>query len=339
MSEHCDPSLPDGWVGGFSTSQPEFAYPTPDLSCLPVLGNLDNIDKLERQLSIEWPEFSWLTELGQDKSRCYVQFAPFISRVGYTNDGRIYSIICPQQGMLIPGIGTLNVEVTVTGQRGWVNENDRTIAAEMGVKGTVWFSLDAHASPIVQTMWKMFGELAGELPFPASKENAIEVETFLTGTPGQPLFPLLKGESDTFPIPEFARHTEAWSVGNLAVQIGAPRKTNSDFIDRFNELVLNLLNISTGNMLLEGNILSWNVWFKEPELVDQEEWANHADFWRHSIDVDHRSPDGEGTKPRFFDGTELNLRGDLLQEAIKKLVDHVTHSLIKKKMAQLAAGA
>ena len=51
-----------GWVGGFSTSRPEFAYPKPDLSSLPMLANMANIPLLQRQLDVLWPEFSWRTQ-------------------------------------------------------------------------------------------------------------------------------------------------------------------------------------------------------------------------------------------------------------------------------------
>ena len=54
-------------------------------------------------------------------------------RIGYTNTGRVFSIMCPQQGITLRLLGTLNVEVTVTGTRGWVNENNRKLAADIGV--------------------------------------------------------------------------------------------------------------------------------------------------------------------------------------------------------------
>lgn len=88
-----------------------------------MLQNMDNIDKLQRQQKVLWPEFSWQSEPAQaDKKRCFQMFAPDISRIGYTNEGRVYSIICPQQGIRIKDILCLNVEVTVTGQRGWVDQ-------------------------------------------------------------------------------------------------------------------------------------------------------------------------------------------------------------------------
>ena len=34
-----------GWIGGFSSSNPAFAYPNPNLKSLPMLGNMDNIPR------------------------------------------------------------------------------------------------------------------------------------------------------------------------------------------------------------------------------------------------------------------------------------------------------
>jgi hypothetical protein len=45
--------IPPGWIGGFAESNPAFAYPDPDLSSLPILGNMDNIDKLQRQQAVK----------------------------------------------------------------------------------------------------------------------------------------------------------------------------------------------------------------------------------------------------------------------------------------------
>ena len=96
MRSLLNPTPAPGWVGGFAQSNPAFAYPTPDLSSLPIFGNLENIDKLERQQKVVWPEFSWNSVPdGKDQERCYQMFAPDISRLGYTAEGRVYSIICP----------------------------------------------------------------------------------------------------------------------------------------------------------------------------------------------------------------------------------------------------
>src|SRR5689334_2007954 len=53
-----------GWIGGFAQSNPAFAYPDPDLTSLPLLDNMDNIDLLDRQQAALWPEFSWESQKG-----------------------------------------------------------------------------------------------------------------------------------------------------------------------------------------------------------------------------------------------------------------------------------
>jgi hypothetical protein len=325
-----DVQIPPGWIGGFAQSNPEFAYPDPNLSSLPMLDNMANIDLLKRQQGVKWPEFSWETEMGKtDPKRCFEMFSPYISRIGYDDFGRVYSIICPQQGMWINGIGCLNVEVTVTGQRGWVDEPNReyNLAADMTVEGKIWFSPSANQNPFIKMLWALFSK--SSLPFPSSKANAIRVTTHEYQNPDQPIFPVRRGEATLFKSPEFARHPEAWGVGNVEVQIGPIIKTNNDLVDDFNRLVMELFNLGSGNMLQSGNLLSWNVWFTDPGLVDTEEWRTHAERWRESIDEDHGSPTGPGTIPRFFDGTPFNPVDELIEEKIEEIINWLIHHFIK----------
>lgn len=312
-----------GWVGGFAQSNPAFAYPHPDLSSLgPLKGNMDNIDLLQRQQKVLWPEFSWETVPGKADSRCYQMFAPDISRLGYTNEGRVYSIICPQQGACSPTVGCMNVEVTVTGNRGWVDESNQTLAADMEVVGKIWFSPGAKQIPIVKRLWDKFAD--SKLPFPSEKKQAIEVVTYNPGKRPETIFPLMKGETppSMFPIPEFARHADgAWAVAHLGVEIGAPRPTGSKIVDKFNEVIMTIFNTASGNMLKDGNVLTWNVWFIAPQLVNQEEWKNHAIKWRDSINADHGSPLGNGTSPRYFDGTPFNALKSMLDNEEQMLLD------------------
>jgi hypothetical protein len=312
-----NPAAVPGWVGGFAQSNPAFAYPTPDLSSLDMLDNLANIPLLQRQQKVVWPEFSWETEpMATDKRRCYQMFAPDISRLGYTNEGRVYSIICPQQGFASPSLGSLNVEVTVTGNRGWADESNRELAADMTVTGKIWFGPSAHEGLVLTQIAKILEK--HNRPFPFTKKDAIQVATFKPGDPTQPIFPLTKGQTTAFPIPAFAQHESlAWTVGHLGVEIGHPAKTNVAVVDDFNELIMAIFNLASGNMLLAGNTLTWNVWFTAPDLVDQAEWAAHAEKWRQSIDADHGSPDGNGTSPRFFDGTPFEpLKSILIEEGV-----------------------
>jgi hypothetical protein len=140
-------------------------------------------------------------------------FAPDISRLGYTNKGRVYSIICPQQGFATKHFGSLNVEVTVTGNRGWADEPTRAVGADMKVTGKIWFGPSAHELKIVKLIGKYF-ELRG-LPFPGKKEHAIEVQTYKPGFKDVEAFPLVTGPSHEFPIPDFAKHEEiSWSMAS-----------------------------------------------------------------------------------------------------------------------------
>jgi hypothetical protein len=307
-----------GWVGGFSTSNPAFAYPNPDLSSLPMLDNMANIPLLQRQLDVLWPEFSWQTVIGDESSRCYQMFAPDISRAGYTAAGRVYSIICPQQGAYSPMLGDLNIEVTVTGNRGWVNESASDldadlVAIDMSVVGKIWFgplAKDKHIYKLLELI------LAAEnLPFPADKAHAIQVRLHQVGDPAQPNIQVRSGVSDAFPNPDFALHRDvAWAVANVAVEIGPIEQYGIPMVDDFNAVVMAIFNLASGNLLSPGNVLTWNVWLDAPTLVDQAEWAAHAAYWRQSIDTGHGSPDGPGTSPRYFDGTPFNPVGGLVQQ-------------------------
>lgn len=318
MTSEQHAGIPAGWVGGFAQKNPAFAYPDPDLASLPMLDNMANIHELERGQAVKWPEFSWETVPGTPDSRCFQMFAPDISRIGYTDEGRVYSIICPQQGTCSPSLGCMNVEVTVTGQRGWVDETTKTMAADMTVEGKIWFSPSAHEHPMVKLLWTLFAD--NGLPFPADKANAIRVTTHKDKNPLQPIFPVRSGETDLFESPDFARHPEAWDVANVEVEIGPIVKTGDAVVDDFNQLVMDAFNLASGNMLAPGNLLSWNVWFTEPALVDQQEWRDHAEKWRQSIDADHGSPDGPGTAARYFDGSPFEPVEGLVQEEVDKIL-------------------
>ena len=328
MTPNGNSNIVPGWVGGFAESNPNFAYPHPDLSSIPMLDNMANIALLQRQQRVLWPEFSWQTEKGNaDPKRCFQMFAPDISRAGYTDTGRVYSIICPQQGVCTP-FGCLNVEVTVTGQGGWVNETNRELAADMSVEGKIWFSPSGLLNRSVKSCWGIFNFF--KLPFPANKANAIRVSTRKFGSPDQPIFPVRKGETTLFESPAFAKHPEAWAVANVEVEIGPIAKTGIDIADDFNELVMKIFNAGTGNMLQLGNLLTWNVWFTAPELVDKEEWRTHAEKWRKSINADHGSPGGSGTAARYFDGTPFNAINELMDDVISDIEKWVIRSTLKK---------
>ena len=321
-------AIPTGWKGGFMESDPKFAYPDPDLSSLPMLKNMCNIDKLKRQQAVIWPQFSWQTILGDESSRCYQMFSQDISRIGYTDCGRVYSIICPQQGTYSPTLGALNIEVTVTGNRGWVDEPSKTLAADMTVEGKIWFSHSAHESTLVQMLWALFAD--NGLPFPSNKDNSIKVNLLNADNPLQESLPVRSGVSDKFKIPAFARHdADAFSVSNVQVKIGKIRKVGNEVVDDFNQLVMEAFNLASGNLLTPGNILSWNVWATQPQLVDQDEWHDHAERWRKSIDTGHGSPGGPGVPPKYYDGTPFSAAESAVEAEIAKIIAFLKKHLLK----------
>ena len=83
--------------------------------------------------------------------------------------------------------------------------------------------------------------------------------------------------------------------------------------------------------------------FTEPALVDKQEWREHAEKWRESIDADHGSPDGPGTSARYRDGRAFEPVEALIEEEIEKiiqyLIDHLPHleTLRSEHLAQAAA--
>ncbi|MBP0022160.1 MAG: hypothetical protein J7647_31965 [Cyanobacteria bacterium SBLK] len=310
-------NVPPGWIGGFAESNPAFAYPDPNLKSLPMLDNMANIRRIKRQQKVYWPEFSWQTILNDESSRCFQRFAHDISSIGYDNTGRIWSIICPQQGACTKNI-CFNVEVTVTGQRGWINETNRELAADMTVEGKIWFSPSVKSKWWFKIVWDLFAKK--ELPFPIDKENAIQVSTHAVGKPHRPIFTILNDQSPRFDAPWFAQHKiRAWDVGHIDVQIGGIVPTGNSTVDAFNQKVLDIFNIATGNMLLEENVLTWNLWFTTPEYVNTLEWKTHAALWRLAIDADH----GPNSSPkRYADGS-------IFEPSSEDLILTIIHDIIE----------
>lgn len=232
-----------GWVGGFIEVHPEMNYPKPDLSSLDLTDNMDNISKITRQQRVLWPEFTWETQKDEaDPKRCFQMFAPDISRIGYDDAGQTWSIICPQQGTYVPGFGTLNVEVTVTGQRGWVNESNKALAADISVKPKIWLSPSALQSPAAKLLWAIFNYKG--LDFPSEKSRAIELNTFLTTREENPTINLREGLFLGENNPSFTDHSEeAWNHAQLAVEIGSIDVNSNQIVAEFNERVMALFNL------------------------------------------------------------------------------------------------
>jgi hypothetical protein len=97
-------------------------------------------------------------------------------------------------------------------------------------------------------------------------------------------------------------------------------------------MVMDIFNLASGNLLAPGNVLTWNVWVNAPTIVDQKEWKNHAEYWRHSIDTDHGSPDGPGTQPCYYNGKPFKPFG-----SVEKTEQELIGAYVKEHAPRLAA--
>jgi len=206
---------PPGWKGGFAQSKPAFAYPQtrPDLSSIPVTTNLENIPKITRMLKAKWPEFSWQMVPGDDSTRVFCRFTEYISRLGYDDKGQVWSIICPQLGAGLGRLGEANIEVTVTGVRGYLDEMAKpspSVAVELGVMVQVWLTSQTPLSTALLNFMSIFYSSTEE--YPIRKAKSIRIQTYEEGNKLQPLIRLGNGTNDRFIAPPFAEH---WYVQSL----------------------------------------------------------------------------------------------------------------------------
>lgn len=74
--------------------------------------------------------------------------------------------------------------VTVTGQRGYVNEPDHTVYGDMSVKGRIWIT-EGKKTPAFLKLFKKFLDTEG---YPFSKANAINITTYNPGQPWNSIF-------------------------------------------------------------------------------------------------------------------------------------------------------
>lgn len=204
------------------------------------------------------------------------------------------------------------------------------MAADITVKPKIWFSKAANESVYGKLLWSIFELNNIGFSFPSTKTKAIQLNTFQTDKEKTRTISLRDGLFMGDKIPLFTRHdNESWNHANLEVEIGDIDINPSPIVTEFNTLVMKAFNIGSGNMLQKGNILAWNVWFDAPSLVPkhQTEWRNHADVWRRSIDVDHCSPDGNASEPRFANGKIFSAKQELIDEIIEDIIKFIKKHL------------
>lgn len=297
---------------------------------------MSNIVSIKRMWRAQWPEFSWLTVPGDSTSRCYQMFAPDISRVGYgdpnpaDNHCPVWAVMCPQQGIWIQALeGTLNIEVTVTSAGGWVTESPMVIDAQITIRPKIWFSPDTiQNNTLIKLLWKLFDTVG--IPFPSSKANAIQLHAYGVNQQDQPVpsnvLTIQNGMDPNYQVPSVAQHQQEAAVCvYLAVEIGELFPSGSEIADWFNALVMDIFNLASGNLLQYRNVLSWNVWALAPEEVYTPEWQMHADYWRFSLDVNHRSPEGNGRNPQYFDGRPFSPEVAFICNKLQELKDRLAN--------------
>jgi hypothetical protein len=252
--------------------------------------------------------------------------------------------MCPQQGHWLPFIeGTLNVEVTVTGSGGYVTEDPMSIDAQITIQPKLWFSPDTmQNNSLIKKLWQLFE--SNLISFPSSKGNPIKLNGYGVNQQDQPVktpwLNISNGMDPNYPVPDFAKHDTPDEYGNkkavvvyLGVEIGEvvpstnPIKPVADFENWFNGIIMDLFNLATGNLLQYQNVLSWNVWALAPEDVYTPEWQQHADYWRFSIDVNHRSPEGNGRDPQYFNGTPFSPVKAAICNKLEELKNGIANSV------------
>ena len=134
-------AIPPGWIGGFAQSNPAFAYPKPDLSSLKLLGNHGQHRQAAAPAGgvVARVQLADVFQASRRPAvfRCSHRIFPVLATP--MREGSTRSSV-PQQGSCSKLFGCLNVEVTVTGQRGWADETAKLVAADLTVEGKIWFT-------------------------------------------------------------------------------------------------------------------------------------------------------------------------------------------------------
>jgi len=316
----------------FLKDHPECDYPDPDLSSLTPTGNMDNIGLLTRHMKIKWPQFSWQVIDGDEKTRLYQKFCEDISRVGYDQHGQIWSIICPQFGdnlanpthdhignkNLSKMIGEGNVEVTVTGVRGWIDEGKGHLSADVSAEGKMWFT--SKNNRIANALGNFMGNCGN---FPFVKGKAVVIPLHAENIRNRPLSRFKNGSDPNVTEPVFTQHKEeAKMVGHISMQVGNAipvEGRNAGNINAVNELLVDIGNLRFGNMMAAGKIIKWNIWLDQPEDVNRTEWQNHAEHWRDSLELDGVTP--------------VELKGESNFQLTDGSIVHPMNILLKHKVA------
>jgi len=313
IKEHPPPFIdktpPSGFNGGGWYGY-ESEFNTPEYNSIPLRTNHDRDREGTRMMRGWWPEFNWLEYPNtNDKSKIYMRADQDITRLLYNNRGEILSVICPQFGFCVPGLGCVRIEVTVTHVKGWINEKSKKCRGHIRFMGQVWIDDYSNESDLIKYITKNY---KGNLPF--SKKNSIKISGFNNKELTDPLIEL-QDMNDIIPN----LHPEAYIViGFKNLYIGPIINTKDKYIDN---LIMDIANISSNNMLVKNNIMSWQVYGTPPELVNMDEYLKHVKELKHSIELPKNNPLRQKDVPFLNEYAEKpSIELELLNEIINKII-------------------
>ena len=257
------------------------------LENMKLYGNHERDEQGTRMARGWWPEFRWnITDSNVDYSydMVYQRFDQDITRLLYNDKGEILSLICPQIGNCVDYLGCLKSEVTITHIKGWINEKEKKAHGYLKGVLAVWIDkYDIDAPPqLIQLIKKYYPK--DILPF--SKKNAIIIPWYNTDG----------GELTEFHenIPDPYLHKDAWMSISIAAYVGEVKKTGNNNIDMINNIIVNIINLGTGNRGSKGNLLRWDFYLTKPELVNKQEYMDHVEKFKVSYQICLRNNNMKG---------------------------------------------
>tara|TARA_Y100000768_G_scaffold365501_1_gene326846 strand:- start:9823 stop:10974 length:1152 start_codon:yes stop_codon:yes gene_type:complete len=256
-------------------------FDTQEYKNIPLRGNHDRDKEGTRMMRGWWPEFNWLEYPGTKyKNKVYRRADQDITRILYNNRGEILSLICPQFGICLPHLGCIRVEVTVTHVKGWINEINKKCRGNAKIVIQLW--IDDYSNKNQSGLIKYITDnYKGNLPF--NKKNAIRIKCYADK---ENTNELIKFQDMNDIIPNL--HPDAnMIVGMEGVRVGKVENNKNYYIDN---LIIELASIQSSNFIVPNNIISWQVYFTHPELVNMNEYLKHVKELKHSIELTTNNP-------------------------------------------------
>jgi len=305
--------IPKGFVGGCEGFGQRPGDPLFDN--LPMKGNHENDDRGQRMMRAWWPEFNW-REFPQDLTNTdmvYERVNQDISRLLYTDDGEILSLICPQRGKCIKSFGCVKVEVTVSKVKGWVDEKNKQSHGSFEGYLTIW--VDKYDIEREEHLMKLFlDNYPDKSDLPTSKANGIIVPYGRTDKEGSNTTHTEFRDNNNI-SPKL--HNEAYMVISLSAFVGKPNKTDDRKIDLVNQFLIDLSTVYTNNMFLPGQLLTWDLYLIKPEVVDKEEYMKHVEEMRVSYQLCDESCGTGWDGPTINEyGEEAIIREELIEDIV-----------------------